>query len=219
VFEVEIARRLADAESPVGELEPRVEPRVYMHDGFAVTFWTYYEPMPPRDVAVVDYARALERLHAGMRKIDGPLPHFSDRVAEAQRLVGNPDHSPDLPDGDRDVLLDALRDLTSAIGERGTDEQLLHGEPHPGNLLRTESGLRFIDLETCCRGPVEFDIAHAPEKVAEHYPGVDPGLLRDCRILMLALIASWRWDRRDRFPNGRQLGIEWTREVRAALGR
>ncbi len=28
-----------------------------------------------------------------------------------------------------------------------------------------------MDLATCCRGPVEFDLAHAPEEVAEHYEG------------------------------------------------
>ena len=39
--ELEIGRRLAEAESRVASLEPRVEPRVYERDGFVVTFWTY----------------------------------------------------------------------------------------------------------------------------------------------------------------------------------
>ena len=43
-FEVELAQRLAEIGSPVAALEPRVEPRVYERDGFAVTLWTYYEP-------------------------------------------------------------------------------------------------------------------------------------------------------------------------------
>ena len=105
------------------------------------------------------------------------------------------------------------------IGERGGVEQLLHGEPHPGNLLTTKNGLLFIDLETCCRGPVEFDLAHAPEEVSEHYPGVNQDLLRECRILVLAMITTWRWDRGDQFPNGRQLGTEWLSQIRAALDR
>ncbi|MGH9175047.1 MAG: aminoglycoside phosphotransferase family protein, partial [Vicinamibacterales bacterium] len=50
-FEVEVARRLAAADAPVAELEPRVEPHVYSHEGFAVTLWTYYEPVLSRDVA------------------------------------------------------------------------------------------------------------------------------------------------------------------------
>ena len=98
-------------------------------------------------------------------------------------------------------------------------EQLLHGEPHPGNVLTTKNGLLFIDLETCCRGPVEFDLAHAPEEVGEHYPGINQDLLRECRILVLAMITTWRWDRGDQFPNGRQLGTEWLSQTREALDR
>ena len=36
-FEIELAQRLAETESPVAALEPRVEPRVYERNGFAVT--------------------------------------------------------------------------------------------------------------------------------------------------------------------------------------
>jgi hypothetical protein len=218
-FEVEVARRLAETDSPVAELEPRVEPRVYVRDGFTVTLWTYYEPVTPRLVSPADYANALERLHAGMRKLDVTTPHFTDRVAEAQQLVASRDHTPALADADRELLSNTLRILRRAIGDRGADEQLLHGEPHPGNLLRTKKGLLFVDLETCCRGPVEFDIAHAPEEVSEHYPAASQDLLRECRILMLAMIATWRWDRDDQFPNGRQLGTEWLSQIRAALDR
>src|SRR3954463_9666675 len=55
-FEVELARRLAETESPVATLDPRVAPQIYVHDGFVVTLWTYYEPVPPREVAPAEYA-------------------------------------------------------------------------------------------------------------------------------------------------------------------
>lgn len=218
-FEVELAQRLTEAESPVATLDPRVEPRVYGRDGFVVTLWTYYEPVSFREVEPRDYASALARLHASMRQIDVATPHFTDRVAEAQRLVGSRDQTPALADADREFLSNTLQSLRRAIGERGGAEQLLHGEPHPGNLLRTKQGLLFIDLETCCRGPVEFDIAHMPEAVSEHYPGADQGLLGACRVLTLALVAAWRWDRDDQFPNGRRAGREFLSEMRAALER
>lgn len=218
-FEVAVARRFAETDSPVAELEPRVKPRVYVSDGFAVTLWTYYEPVASRDAAPPEYAQALEQLHAGMRQVNVTAPHFMDRVAEAQLLVGNRERTPGLAGGDRDLLCNTLRSLSRAIGDREADEQLLHGEPHPGNVLRTEQGLLFIDLETCCRGPVEFDIAHAPEQVSEHYPAANQDLLRQCRILILAMIAAWRWDRDDQFPNGRQQGTRLLSEIRAALDR
>lgn len=218
-FEVELAQRLAETESPVAALEPRVEPRIYVRDGFVVTLWTYYEPVSFREVEPHDYASALARLHAGMRQIDVATPHFTDRVAEAQWLVGSRDQTPALADADRELLGDTLQSLSRAIGGRGGAEQLLHGEPHPGNLLRTKQGLLFIDLETCCRGPVEFDIAHAPAAVSTHYPDADQQLVHQCRVLMLAMIVTWRWDRDDQLPNGRRLGLTWLNEMRAALAR
>ena len=218
-FEVELAQRLAESGCPMAALDPRVEPRPYERDGFVVTLWTYYEPETHREVSPADYAQALERLHGGMRQLDVPAPHFTDRVEQAQQLVANHDRTPALTDADRELLADTLRNLRRAIGERGGAEQLLHGEPHPGNVLTTKNGLLFIDLETCCRGPVEFDLAHAPEEVSEHYPGVDQDLLRECRILVLAMITTWRWDRDDQLPNGRRLGTEWLRQIRTAVAR
>ena len=218
-FEVEVAGRLAQTESPVAEPEPRVEPRVYVRGGFAVTLWKYYEPVPSREIAPSEYAQVLERLHAGMRQIDVTAPHFTDRIEEAQSLVGNRAHTPELADTERELLSKTLRNLRRAVEGRGAGEQLLHGEPHPGNLLRTKRGLLFVDLETCCRGPVEFDIAHAPQEVSAYYPAANQDLLRECRILVLAMITTWRWDRGDQLPNGRQLGTEWLSQIRAALDR
>ncbi|MEE2037543.1 phosphotransferase [Nocardiopsis sp. CT-R113] len=218
-FEVDLARRLAGVGCPVAALDPRVEPRVHGRDGFEVTLWTYYAPVTPREVAPADYADALERLHVGMRNLDVPTLHFTDRVEQARQLVADRDRTPALADADRKLLGDTLQGLRRVIGGRGGAEQLLHGEPHPGNLLTTADGLLFIDLETCCRGPVEFDLAHAPEEVGEHYPGVDHDLLRECRILVLAMITAWRWDREDQFPDGRRMGTEWLGRIRAALDR
>ncbi len=154
-----------------------------------------------------------------MRKTDLTAPHFTDRVAQAASLVANRTQTPDLDDTGRNLLSNTLRGLRRSIVDRGAPEQLLHGEPHPGNVLNTKRGLLFIDLETCCRGPVEFDIAHAPEAVSEHYPAVDHDLLRECRVLMRAMVTAWRWDREDQLPDGRSRGIDGLKQVREALDR
>jgi hypothetical protein len=216
-FEVDLAQRLVAAGCPVGALEPRVPPGVYERDGFTVTLWAYYEPVGPPPIPVTDYVEALEQLYAGMRSVDVPAPHWTDRVAEAQDLVADRDRTPELPEAERDLLARTLDGRQRAISERGRPEQLLHGEPHPGNVLITAGGLRFIDLETCCRGPIEFDLAYAPDEVADRYPGADPEVLRDSRILMLAMITMWRWDRDDQLPDGRRLAAEWTARMRSLL--
>jgi Ser/Thr protein kinase RdoA (MazF antagonist) len=203
-FEIGLAQRLAETESPVAVVAPRVDPRVYERDGFAVTLWTYYEPVTPREVSPADYANALERLHAGMRELDVRTPHFTDRVDEAQHLVERTNLTPELAAADRELLINTLGSRRQAIGDRGAAEQLLHGEPHPGNVLSTKTGLLFIDLETCCRGPVEFDLAHVPEDVSERYADADEELVSECRVLVLAMVAAWRWDPGDQFPDGQQ---------------
>jgi len=226
-FEVEVARRLAGTGAPLATLDPRAEPRVYEQDDFAVTLWTYYEPVPPHEIAPDEYASALERLHAGMRQADlagAWLPHFTDRVDAAQRLVDDPANNPEIAGADRELLGTTLRTMRRAIVDRGASEQMLHGEPHPGNVVRTRSGLLFVDLETCCRGPVEFDIAHAtidgsgpPVEVGAQYAGADQSLVRECWVLMLAMVTAWRCDPGDDLPNGRAMVMGWIRQLRAAL--
>ena len=205
-LEVELALRLAGTASPVAALEPRVEPRVYERDGFAVTVWTYYEAVAPDLGLPGAYADVLQRLHTGMRSVEIATPHFLDRAAEAERLVTDRDETPALAEADRHLLLSTLQGARERIRNRGAAEQLLHGEPHPGNLLSTCDGLLFIDFETCCRGPIEFDVAHVPEEVSARYPNVDQVLLAECRRLVLAMVAAWRWDIRDGFPDGHQHG-------------
>jgi len=216
-FELEMAQGLGGADSLVGVLEPRVQPIVHVRDGFAVTYWKYYEPLPAGDITPDEYARALEGLHATLRQLAVDAPHFTDRVDEAQAIVRDGSRSPDLADDDRELLTNTLRSLRRAVVDRRANEQLLHGEPHAGNLLKTANGMRFIDLETCCHGPVEFDIAHVPIEVGRRYASADRLLLRYCRILMLSMIAAWRADCGDELPNRHEKCDVLLREIRKAL--
>jgi len=206
-FEVLVAQSLDVGSAPIASLDPRVEPRVYERDDFAVTFWSYYDSVGG-PASPFEYATALHRLHAVMRSITVDAPHFTERVAAAEGLVTDRHETPELGDADRTVLLDALRGGRQALSSGVNADQLLHGEPHPGNLLVTRDGLRFIDLETCCRGPIEFDATHVPMEVSALYPGLDPVLLQEARRLVLAMVAAWRWDVGDEFPDGRRHGLE-----------
>ncbi|MGI5466320.1 phosphotransferase family protein [Streptomyces sp. CA-132043] len=126
---------------------------------------------------------------------------------------------PELPDADRELLSTTLRGLSAAIGIDQSGDQLLHGEPHPGNLLNTSRGPLFVDLATACRGPIEFDLAHAPEEVAEHYAGADHDLIHRCRALNWAMFSAWRWRRDDQMPDRDHCRAEGLNQVRAALDR
>lgn len=218
-FEVEVARRLAETDSPVGELDPRVEPGVYRREDFAISLWTYYEPVAPADIAPADYAHALMKLHADLRRMDLGAPQFTDQVASRQWLVAEREETPELLDADRELLSTTLSRLSTAISGGASGEQLLHGEPHPGNVLSTRRGPLFIDLATCCRGPVEYDLAFVPDDVRDHYPGTNPDLIHQCHALMWAMFAAQRWSRDDQLPNRSYWRIEGFSRLRAALDR
>lgn len=218
-FELDLAQRLLEAGCPVAAPDPRVEPRVHERDGFAIALWTHHATVSSAAVPPAAYADALARLHAGMREVGVSAPHWTERLDRARRLVASPADTPELGEADRELLADTLRERGGAVTRAGGREQLLHGEPHPGNVLSTAGGLVFVDLETCCRGPVEFDLAHAPPGIGELYPGVDLEVLRMSRTLVLAINTSWRWERGDQLPDGRRLAEEWLGQIRAAEGR
>lgn len=109
--------------------------------------------------------------------------------------------------------------MSATIRGWGCGEQLLHGEPHPGNVLSTRKGPLFIDAGTCQRGPVEYDLAYAPDEVAKHYPGTDHDLVHQFRILMWAGVATMRWYRDDQYPHRDYWRTEALNQLRAALDR
>ena len=218
-FEIELARLLAESGCPVAALEARVEPRVYERDGFAVTLWTSTNPWGPRS----------PRQPTTPVRSSGYTPACASSMSPRRTSrTGSSRLSSSLP------AAIALRRLATRTGSSSATrcencgEQSATATPLSSyctasrtleTCSRTKNGLLFIDLETCCRGPVEFDLAHAPAEVTAHYPNVDQDLLRDCRTLVLAMITTWRWDRDDQLPNGRQLGTEWLSQIRAAVGR
>lgn len=215
--ELERAEALQTVGAPVGPPDPRLAPTVHVRGEHAITLW---EHLPSRDRAELppaEYAAALAALHAGMRALDLPVAPLADRVGQALDLLRDPARTPSLGPADRSLLQETLARLTGRAATGGP-QQILHGEPHPGNVLDTPAGPRFIDLETFCRGPVEFDLAHAPAEVAAYSPDHDPALLEECRTLSLALATTWRFDRDDTFPDGRAIGEAWLAEVRARVG-
>jgi aminoglycoside phosphotransferase (APT) family kinase protein len=212
--EVELVRRLAQTGSPVAPLEARVEPRVFVHDGFKIAMWAYVEPVPSGMLAPAEYAQALARLHAGLRQIEITVPHFMDRVADIQRDIASRDVTPDLADTDRALLANTLRELGRSIVNRRAPEQLLHGEPHPGNILNTKNGPLFIDFENTAHGPVEYDLAWVSREVSQRYPDADQDVVGECRGIVIAIVAAHRWSRDDQHPSGRESGVAFLRVLR-----
>jgi hypothetical protein len=212
--EVDLVRTLSASAAPVATLDSRVEPRVFVRDDFKLTFWKYFEPLDSAIAPPGEYAGALEVLHVALKPIDVTMPHVIDRVAATQRDVENFDVAPELSDADRALLANTLSDLSLAIVNRQATEQLLHGEPHPWNLIRTADGPLFIDFENTARGPIEYDLAWVPDEVSKSYPKADQALIGECRGIVLAIVATHRWIHDDQHPSGRVSGVAFMNALR-----
>lgn len=224
--EVDIVHRLERLGAPVTPLDPRSGPTVHDTGEFVVTLWSACRATTPAGVAPDEYADALARLHAGLRAVAGgdvwPV-RVADRVHQAREALEAPmSGAMVLEREDLEFVRSALSDTDELIDDANPNHQLLHGEPHRDNLMRTGSGVVFFDFETCCRGPVEFDLAHATEpdgtltlEVAAHYPGVDLDIVRRCWRTTLALAIAWRCEPGDSLPDGPARAAQWLQALRA----
>src|SRR5436190_196304 len=75
------------------------------------------------------------------------------------RLLAELHPSPTLDAKDRDLLRSRLRELTPTVFESSLPTQAIHGDASLSNLLRTDAGLIWNDLEDACVGPVHWDVA------------------------------------------------------------
>ena len=214
--EVEFAQRVTAATNGlIAGLDPRVEPKIFQRDDFEISMWTYFEPEPSQKLSSDVYSTMLERLHVVLRQIDMDSPPFTDRLTGIRQWLSDTEVTPDLANEDRELLIHRLEPSSRLLTNARHSEQLLHGEPHPWNVLSTAEGPLFIDFENCAQGPVEYDLAWAPTEVSDRYPGVDRELLNECRGFVLALVAAHRWRRDDQHPSGRQSGVAFLDVLRA----
>jgi hypothetical protein len=124
-------------------------PGPHERDGLLMTMWTYvpHDPQaPPPDPR--ELGRSLRALHEALAGFPGDLAALSGIRDWLVRLTA-----------DDDPLRARLEALTPTVFESPLPAQPLHGDVSIGNLLRTESGLLWNDLEDVCAGPVAWDVA------------------------------------------------------------
>jgi hypothetical protein len=193
--ELRIVEYLVTADAPVVGPAEDVPPRVHHHDRFEMTFWAY-KPTQQEEVRPKALAQSLHRLHDALGKMPTnlrvALPSFVDELVSARRLLADSAAVPLLGSKDRQPLTAVL--VSGAAF--ALEQQVLHGSPHGMNILVVNGLPLFIDFETTCVGPFEWDLAHLEDEVAVHYPyGLDFSLLARCRTLVSAKTAVWCWDK------------------------
>ena len=192
-----VATILAAAGAPIALPVRDAEPVRDEHSGFLVTLWQRLEHDAAREPSPVDVAGALRRLHEGLSRYPGELPSFRDGVRRARATLDDDRTMVALAWDDRSTLRRAYDRVSAELDTRQVFERALHGEPHMDNVLVTTSGVRWIDLEAVCVGPLEWDVAFLSEDVVRLFPEVDADLLGLLRTLNSARVATWCWARAD----------------------
>ena len=195
--ELAVAAHLAGAGAPVVEPSTLVPAGPHREDGLELTFWRRYANAG-RVVDGAEAGAALRALHAGFAGLTVALPAFETQLAAAAGLLADSSALQALPADDRAFLRAVQSELDSTLQGRLLERRPLHGEAHFGNLLSTDEGPRWVDLEAACVGPVEWDLASLPAEAADAFPGVDEELLSVLRRAKSFCVAVWCWAQPDR---------------------
>ncbi len=194
-----IASELAEHGAPVASPLPGVTPVSDAETGFLVTLWCRLENDAGRPVRGQAIGASLRELHDALTVCGVELPSFRLDLERARRALSDDLRVAALAPTDRAFLRSAFDDLLVTLDDWALRSHALHGEPHDGNLLVTPSGLRWIDFESACQGPLEWDLAFLSEDARSVFTGVNDDLLQLLEILVSARVATWCWVQA-RFP-------------------
>lgn len=165
--ELDVVSHLARQGAPVVAPSSELPAGPHRRDGFVISFWTWAPPDPERPATLYDCAAMLPDLHAALRTYPGELLDFDDDVVALPDLRAAIEHAEHgLSGADLALLHRAADQIVLPPG----GHVVLHGDAHPGNMLRSGGELLWIDFEATAVGPREWDLAclHDPEFVRTH---------------------------------------------------
>ena len=174
--DVAVGAYVAARGGPVAELSPEVPPEVHWHQGTPVTFWTYYRPFG--SAAATDVVSSLRQFHDAFDGFDGRLPNLSQQIEELTEALIRESRTPELRPADRRFLLLIHAELLAELRALSKSNRPLHGDPHERNRIATAGGIRWIDFEAACRGPIEWDVSALDDSAAAYYGDLDVEALR-----------------------------------------
>jgi Ser/Thr protein kinase RdoA (MazF antagonist) len=193
--ELAVARFLAGRGAPVAV--PLAEAGLVHHEptGFVVSLWEHLDFDPTRLSAGRAVGESLRQLHLALRDYDQPLPDFRENLAMTRSALRDDQLMSSLPSVERAFLREAFDRLLAEAEAHAFVEQPLHGEPHQGNYVDTTSGVRWVDFEATCVGPLEWDLASLGEDALTAFPERNEALFSTLRTLNSARVSTWCWAR------------------------
>ena len=146
----------ADLIVPPSDVLP---PGPHEQDGLWMTMWKFVphdRDAPPPGPG--ELGQSLRRLHEALADFPGDLPPLSGIREWLEGLLGELRPSSQLTQREIDRLRFELDAVTPSVFESSLPVQAIHGDASISNLLRTDSGLLWNDLEDVCVGPVAWDV-------------------------------------------------------------
>jgi hypothetical protein len=189
--ELEIARHLVRAGAPVVGPSQELPPGPHTQGGFAMTFWRHHDHDPSAPASTRAAGQALAQVHEALDSYPETFPSFLDRqVRRASRILFDETAPSTIPVSERAFLCAQYLRISSMVRDTKLECRTLHGDPHRGNFLVSQTGYLLIDFESVCSGPLEWDLSALPGMGAGAF-SVDVDLLSLLRRLRSVCVAVW----------------------------
>jgi hypothetical protein len=159
--DVAVARHAFARGAPVVPPSNDLPPGPHELDGRVVTFWHYVEHESGHEAGPAELGPLLRELHAALVDYDGvALPYLGPVLGEFDGVVDALVRAGAIPHAQAERWREELVAVEVALPAPGAaGEQALHGDAHRRNVLRTASGLLWVDFEDACHGSVAWDLA------------------------------------------------------------
>ena len=193
-----------------------IAPGPYIENDCAVTLWQFVNGRAAATQAdELMAAASLERVHAALADIDADLPSFISKVESCDAILANPAEAPKLASTDRQFLEQLYRALRERLNEIDVPWRPIHGDTHMGNVLVTDSGAIWMDLEAACIGPLEWDVVNLPASTWSRFDGLDAALMHVLADVRSLCVAVWCWAEFDRSAASAKAAIYHLGELKA----
>ena len=195
--ELQVAQELVALGAPVVSPASEVPAVVHRRGEYEMTFWSHHAQSSTGEIPVDRVALALRTLHTALGRLSpalkASLPSYRAELTGVRSLLADRAALPALKASDRDLLITAFDRLQARLDERAPADRfvVLHGSPHSYNVLLADDQPAFIDFETTCLGPLEWDLAHLDAE-AEPFFGdsMDADVLWLCRNMVSVKTAT-----------------------------
>lgn len=205
--EIAVARFLDGQGIPVVRPSQELPSGPHRCDGLWLSFWERLEVEPGAPSPAEAGAR-LRELHGALREYQADSPVLDVPIRDLETFLDSGLQPSEMSTKDIELIGRKLEAIRPELTTQGPTQQL-HGDAHPGNLVRVRDSWVWIDLEESMRGPVEWDLAtmrrtdrlDGAEAVRAY--GADEATLRPFQTLRQLQGTVWMAILATGFPTGR----------------